>query len=141
MLTVTISAPLAAIESRMTSKLVYLPVPTMSRELNARPPITNWSFVSGVNTSASLHHADDLHDVVLLERHIGDLAAFVDVVAAHHDDRVVSEPQVGDDGVERQAGAIGVGLSVQLHTASGTASRGKADPSLASLSLRKGGAL
>ena len=39
MLTVTISAPLAAIASRMTSKFLYLPVPTMRRDRNTFPPI------------------------------------------------------------------------------------------------------
>src|SRR5260370_877586 len=75
MLTVTISAPLAAIASRMTSKLLYLPVPTMRRESKERPPITRRSS----DTSTSLHHADDLHHIVLFEWHVGNPALLVDV--------------------------------------------------------------
>src|SRR5690606_28221246 len=36
--TVTISAPLASIARRVSAKSLYLPVPTISRERNVRPP-------------------------------------------------------------------------------------------------------
>src|SRR5438046_924920 len=43
--TVTISAPEAAIACRVCSPFLYLPVPTMRRELKARPAITNSSII------------------------------------------------------------------------------------------------
>src|SRR5499433_1848788 len=41
--TVTMSAPEAACARAISSKLRYLPVPTISRDLNARPAMTSWS--------------------------------------------------------------------------------------------------
>src|SRR5437868_5836979 len=92
MLTVTISAPLAAIASRITSKSRYLPVPTMRRELNARPPMMSGSpplefasvRVSCISTP--LHHGDDFDDVAFGDRRVGHLTGAVDRVAVHHDD-------------------------------------------------------
>ena len=42
MATVTISVPEAWMDSTISSGVLYLPVPKMSRELNTFPAITNW---------------------------------------------------------------------------------------------------
>src|SRR6202041_3656232 len=44
--TVTISAPEAEWARRISSKLRYFPVPTIKRELKARPAITSWSAIT-----------------------------------------------------------------------------------------------
>src|SRR5580692_968811 len=44
--TVTMSAPEAAWARRISSKLRYFPVPTIKRELKARPAITSWSAIT-----------------------------------------------------------------------------------------------
>src|SRR5687767_812683 len=46
--TVTMSAPDASCAARMTAKLGYLPVPTRSRERNARPASTNASLMPSI---------------------------------------------------------------------------------------------
>src|SRR5215468_387327 len=55
--TVTMSAPEAACARAISSKLRYLPVPTISRDLKARPAMTSWSGISfpsqNCRTSAS----------------------------------------------------------------------------------------
>jgi len=44
--TVTISAPLASMAARVSSKSLYLPVPTSSREVKRRPATSKVSSVS-----------------------------------------------------------------------------------------------
>src|ERR1700688_894234 len=46
--TVTMSAPEAAWARAISWKLRYLPVPTIRRDLKARPAITSWSGIGGL---------------------------------------------------------------------------------------------
>src|SRR5256885_11123674 len=82
MLTVTISAPLAAIASRIVAKSLYFPVPTMRRDVNVFPPMTSWSVITSLPT---LRHRHDFDDVVGPKARIGNLPGTVDFVAVHHD--------------------------------------------------------
>src|SRR5437868_5605226 len=61
--TVTISAPEASIARRVSSKSLYLPVPTMSRERYSRPASTNGSFCWVMGASPA---TDELHDLDLI---------------------------------------------------------------------------
>src|SRR6266403_928045 len=47
--TVTISAPDAACARAISGKLRYFPVPTISRDANARPAMTSWSDIFDLN--------------------------------------------------------------------------------------------
>src|SRR3954470_8081721 len=63
--TVTISAPDAATAAAFSSKLLYLPVPTISREVKVRPATLQVS----LNSTAS----DKMHDLIpvaVLDRHL-----------------------------------------------------------------------
>src|SRR5512141_390703 len=77
--TVTISAPLASMARRVSSKSRYLPVPIRRRERYFLPATTNAS--SGVGSffladvSAAAHGDDDLELVAFGERRLGIAAA------------------------------------------------------------------
>ena len=83
--TVTISAPDASMASRMFSNDGYLPVPTMSRDLNSLPPSQSdvsymaWLLLSrliagrapdGRRASAPAHGPDDLHPVTVAQHRV-----------------------------------------------------------------------
>src|SRR4051812_5949949 len=71
MATVTISAPLASMARPVSSKSLYLPVPTSRRERKLRPPTTSKSDGPYVGWFMVLAASDRLHDlehVVLLQR-------------------------------------------------------------------------
>src|SRR5687768_12920469 len=70
--TVTISAPDASTAAAFSSKLLYLPVPTISREVKVRPATLQLS-----GTSAASDEMDDLEPVAvrgghILQRRFGD---------------------------------------------------------------------
>src|SRR6185369_3136607 len=96
--TVTISAPLASTARRVSSKFLYLPVPTISRERYSRPASTNGSFNICFSTSA-----DELYDldaIAVADRPGGVLGARHDVAIHLDRDPTASEAklreQVGD---------------------------------------------
>src|SRR5215470_270886 len=70
--TVTISAPDASTAAAFSSRLLYLPVPTMRRELNVLPATvqvsdcTDW----GAFTLAPSDEMDDLVRIALIDLHI-----------------------------------------------------------------------
>src|SRR5436190_11480092 len=66
--TVMISVPDASWASRMTSIVEYLPVPTISRDVNSLPPRTR--FVSYIPLP-STHRPNDLHLVAFRQHHRG----------------------------------------------------------------------
>src|SRR3954462_977923 len=63
--TVTISAPEASTAAAFCSKLLYLPVPTISREVKVRP-----ATLQGSAISTPSHEGDDLKIVAILDRHL-----------------------------------------------------------------------
>src|ERR1051326_5935881 len=65
--TVTISAPDASTARRVSSKSLYLPVPTISRERYSRPASTNGSFWA-VNASPAADELDDLDLIAVADR-------------------------------------------------------------------------
>src|SRR5881394_1186446 len=74
MATVTISAPLASMARRVSSKSLYLPVPISSRERNLRPATTKasseWALSrreAGTDMSTSSYRHHDLELVALRE--------------------------------------------------------------------------
>src|SRR5882724_11046509 len=50
--TVTMSAPDATCARAISAKLRYFPVPTISRDANARPAMTSWSDIFDLNRCA-----------------------------------------------------------------------------------------
>src|SRR3954468_1991637 len=90
MLTVTICEPLAAIASRITPKSLYLPVPTIRRELKLFPPMTRESLsMSAVIPSPSLRHRHDFDDIALRERRVRYLTRAIDLFPMHHYDHAL----------------------------------------------------
>src|SRR5437868_13320393 len=77
--TVTISAPDAASAAAFCSKLLYLPVPTISREVKVRPATLQVSAIS-----AAPHEGDDLIIVAILDRHLTQSRARHDPKIAFH---------------------------------------------------------
>src|SRR5689334_3319295 len=66
--TVTISAPEASWARTITGYDGYLPVPTMSREVNVRSAMTSGSVsVTGVLLAAAADEVHDLHFVLVLD--------------------------------------------------------------------------
>src|SRR3569833_446915 len=65
--TVTISAPDASTDAAFCSKLLYLPVPTISREPKLRPATDQLSVMI---VSASANEGDDLEIVAVLDHHL-----------------------------------------------------------------------
>src|SRR5437763_6700019 len=70
--TVTISAPLASMARRVSSKSLYFPVPIRRRERNLRPATTNTSSAdefsrreAGTDISTSSYRHDDLELVAV----------------------------------------------------------------------------
>src|SRR5688572_23973082 len=92
--TVTISAPDASTAAALCSKLLYLPVPTMSREVNRRPATSQPSSIS-----AASDKGDDLIFVAIL--HL-DLAQR----RARHDLQIALDRDLGrlESELERQLG-------------------------------------
>src|SRR5919106_5755245 len=84
--TVTISAPDASWASRMMSSVLYLPVPTISRDVNSLPPSTR---LVSYMALASSHRPDDLHLVAFRERD-GRIGALRGHLAVDGDGRVLS---------------------------------------------------
>src|SRR5687767_6860791 len=76
--TVTMSEPLSASAAFMVGKSLYLPVPTMSRELSVRSPSLSASM------SASSDERDDLHLVAFRERGLFVVGAPHHVLVALH---------------------------------------------------------
>src|SRR6476659_8036801 len=67
--TVTISAPDASTAAAFSSKLLYLPVPTISRDVKVFPATLQVSFDSSLNSTAS-NEMDDFKLVAVLDRHV-----------------------------------------------------------------------
>src|SRR5215472_8228098 len=72
--TVTISAPLASTAFLVSSKSRYLPVPTIRRDLKARPASSNLSFcililltVSSGSASAAADEVDNFNAIALVK--------------------------------------------------------------------------
>ena len=82
--TVTISAPDASTAAAFSSKLLYLPVPTISREVKVRPATVQLSASTGalhVHSAAS-DEMDDLKIVAILDRHLAERRARHDLEIA-----------------------------------------------------------
>src|SRR5688572_22750422 len=92
--TVTISAPEASTAAAFCSKLLYLPVPTISRELKRRPATCQPSSIS-----ASADEGDNLIFVAIFHLHLAQRRARHDLEIALHRDLGRLEPQL-----ERQLG-------------------------------------
>src|SRR5690242_3685183 len=75
--TVTISAPDAATAAAFCSKLLYLPVPTISREVKVLPATLQLSAIS-----AAPHEGDDLEFVAILDDHVAQRGARHDLKIA-----------------------------------------------------------
>src|SRR5512147_2844611 len=58
--TVTISAPAASMARRVSSKSLYFPVPTISRERYALPPISKLSLTALSPSADEMHDLDDV---------------------------------------------------------------------------------
>src|SRR5687767_15604888 len=76
--TVTISAPDASTAAAFCSKSLYFPVPTISREVKARPATCHWSAIA----SASTDEGHDLEIVAILHRHLSQRRAGNDLEVA-----------------------------------------------------------
>src|SRR5687768_16147567 len=106
--TVTMSAPDAACACAMTACEGYLPVPTMSRDLNVRPAITNGVSIIDISAPGSgfglrATSSDEVHDfnpVALVHQRVGEGVAPEDleIVLDGHAARVDRQPrqQIGD---------------------------------------------
>src|SRR4029079_18168620 len=72
--TVTISAPDASTAAAFSSRFLYLPVPTIRREVKVRPATVQVSdcMVAGTFTSAPANEMDDLIIVAVLDLHGGE---------------------------------------------------------------------
>src|SRR5207237_1201456 len=93
--TVTISAPDAATACAFCSKFLYLPVPTISRDVKVLPATLQVSPIS-----AAPHEGDDLVIVAILDRHFTERRARHDLQIALHRDlgrlQAELEREVGD---------------------------------------------
>src|SRR3954464_8177475 len=110
--TVTMSAPEASCASRMTCRLGYLPVPTMSRDLNSRPARINESVMA---RSYQLSAADERHDlerVPVVEAHGRVLRARHHAAVVLDRDRAPLEGEPAQELGERGARGQGHGLPV-----------------------------
>lgn len=81
--TVTISAPEAAWACAMMACDGYLPVPTINRDVNVRPAMTNGV---SVNRLPSTDEVDDLHRIALANQDVGKRWALDDVQVVFHGD-------------------------------------------------------
>src|SRR4029453_326674 len=81
--TVTISAPEAAWACAMMACDGYLPVPTINRDVNVRPAMTNGV---SVNRLPSTDEVDDLHRTALAKQDVGKRLALDDVQVVFHGD-------------------------------------------------------
>src|SRR5688572_23331198 len=105
--TVTISAPDASTAAAFSSKLLYLPVPTISREVNVRPATLQLSA-----TSAASDEMDDLEPVAVLDSRLvqGRAGDDGEVALDRHLRRLDAEPaQHAGDG---QTGGDAVRIAV-----------------------------
>src|SRR6187549_3196057 len=98
--TVTISAPDASTAAAFCSKSLYLPVPTISRELKLRPATCQRS-----SNSASAHEGDDLELVAIFHPDLAERRARHDLEVALDRDLGRLEPQFERQFGERQSGA------------------------------------
>src|SRR5437868_7630728 len=96
--TVTISAPDAATAAAFCSKLLYLPVPTISREVKVRPATFHVSAIS-----AAPHKRHDLIIVPILNRHVCQGRARHDLEIALHRNFSGLEPQLESQVGDRDA--------------------------------------
>src|SRR5262245_57700519 len=98
--TVTISAPDASSAAAFCSKSLYLPVPTISREVKVRPATVQVSL-----NSTPANEVDDLIGVAVLDEHLAKGRARDDLQIALDRDPVRIEPDLGDQlGQRRPAG-------------------------------------
>src|SRR5688500_7615519 len=72
--TVMISAPDASCASRITSIVEYLPVPTLSRDVNSLPRRMRFESVNIVTSLPAAHWPHDLHSVAFAQSGRGVLA-------------------------------------------------------------------
>src|SRR5688572_14026124 len=105
--TVTISAPEAAIASRVSSFEAYLPVPTMMRDWKLRAPRVQVSFMS-----ASTDEGDDLEVIALGQHRRGVHRARHDFSVALDGDRLAREAQLPDQRRDRRAWVHRTWLSI-----------------------------
>src|SRR5688500_11507106 len=89
--TVTMSAPEAACACAITGCEGYLPVPTISREANVRPAMTNGVSVMPL---AATHEIHDFDPVAVVHQHLGEPLAPDDgeVVLDRDPSRIDVEP-------------------------------------------------
>src|SRR5688500_16943905 len=97
--TVTISAPDASTAAAFCSKLLYLPVPTISREAKRRPATHQpSSFAEAMedasSTSATPDEGDDLIFVAIFHLHLIERRARHDLQVALHRDLGRLEPEL-----------------------------------------------
>src|SRR5690348_10396796 len=111
--TVTISAPLAAIAARVSSRFLYLPVPTMIREVKVRLPSVQLSLISGMGgTLASSDKRDQLDAVAGGEHRRAVLCARHDLAVALDGNATFAEAELDEQRGDRGAFCHGAGLSV-----------------------------
>ncbi len=105
--TVTISAPLAATAAAFWAKSLYLPVPTISREVNVRPATVQ---VSDSVISAT-HKMDDLQRIAFGQRDFAQCRARDDHAVALHRDLGRIEFEAADQ-IGNRAGRGAAGFAV-----------------------------
>src|SRR6187397_2180010 len=110
--TVTISAPLASTAAAFSSKLLYLPVPTISREAKVRPATVHVSAATdcGAFNSTTSNEMHDLELVPLDHFDIGECRA------RNHFQIVLDGdlPRIESDGLEHCSEAASAGNSPRL---------------------------
>src|SRR5688572_24631408 len=97
--TVTISAPDASTAAAFCSKSLYLPVPTISREVKVRPATVHVS----VKSSTPANEVDDLIGVAILDDDLAEGRARDDLQVALDRDPLRIQPDLGDQLRQRSA--------------------------------------
>src|SRR6185436_3049138 len=96
--TVTISAPDASTAAAFSSRLLYLPVPTISRDVNVRPATVQLSddMLCGAFNSTSSDEMDDLERIALGHRDVAQGTAGHDLQIALNGDLSRVEPELAE---------------------------------------------
>src|SRR6185436_1475104 len=94
--TVTISAPERSIAARVSSPFLYLPVPTIRRELNVFPAS------SKLSTLTSPHEGDDLDLIALREHALFPLLAAHDLEVHFNRDALALDRELLDQRFDRR---------------------------------------